>query len=81
MANNCEDLAKALCKKITAGSFPTLEKMTAAVYPVALGAMAAGMVKIKVEAGFEDAVIFDPNGSLTKGPGPKNIDDTIKEGK
>lgn len=81
MNNNCEDLAKALSKKIINGVFPTREKMRGAVSPVRLGSFVESLVKIVVEAGFEDAVIYDPNASLTKGPGPINIDDTIKEEK
>ena len=81
MSNNCEDFAKALSKSIMDGMFPTQEKMRGAVFPGARGSMAENFVKIRVEDGFEDAVIYDPKGSLTKGPGPINIDDTIKEEK
>lgn len=81
VTNNCEDLAKALSKKIIDGPFPTQEKMRGAVYPVSHGSMAEIFVKIVVEDGFDDAVIYDPNASLTKGPGPKSIDDMIEEEK
>lgn len=55
--------------------------MRGAVFPGGVGSMAENLVKIVVEAGFEDAVIYDLNASLTGGLGPKNIDDEIKNEK
>ena len=79
--NNCEVLAKALAKKIVDGHFPTQQKMRGAVQPIAAGAEAEAFVKITVEDGFEDAVIYDPDAKLAKGQGPFDIDEIIKEQK
>ena len=69
-----------MCKKVTGGLLPTTEKMRGAVYFVS-GSPVENFVKIKVEVGFEDAIIYDPTASLTKGPVPKTIEEVIKEEK
>ena len=55
--------------------------MKGAVYPLQLGAMGENFVKITVDDGFDDAVIYDPSASLTKDSVPPNVDDVIKAGK
>ena len=77
--NNCEFLARTVSSEIIDGPYPKLEKMRGKVYPVALGAFAESMVPITVEAGFEDAAIYDPDASLGKGSGPFNIVDIIMD--
>ena len=79
MSTNCEFLAKTVSSEIIDGPYPKLDKMRGRVYPVVLGAFAESMVPITVEAGFEDAAIYDPDASLGKGSGPFNIVDIIMD--
>ena len=71
--NNCEFLAKTVSSKIIDYLYPRVEKMTP-VYRVVkapVGELPHVLVPIEEDAGFGDAVIYDPKTSLT-GKGPSN---------
>ena len=71
--NNCEFLAKTVSSEIIDCPYPRVEKMTR-VYRVVkapVGELPHILVPIEEDAGYEDAVIYDPKTSLT-GKGPSN---------
>ena len=71
--NNCEFLAKTVSSKIIDCLYPRVERMTP-VYRVVkapVGELPHILVPTEEDAGFRDAVIYDPKPSLT-GKGPSN---------